>query len=131
MAERSCGYKRNNVQEDDNDWAKFAKKIKAKRIRTQSNNNKEAIKKNGEGKFGSTILNAGEMVVQQLESEPSGVAMKYKKTGPKEFVEFNYDEFSIENLMKACLLHFESRIPANMTCDILAGQNGPSCIYKT
>ena len=53
--------------------------------------------------------------------------MKYKKIGPQEFVDFDFEEFTFMNIKKACLQHFAQRLPSRMVCDILATQNGPSC----
>ena len=53
--------------------------------------------------------------------------MKYQKVGPQEFVDFEYEEVSIENIKLACRKHLNSTLPAGMVCDILASQNGPSC----
>ena len=47
--------------------------------------------------------------------------------GPQEFVPFEYDMLTINNIRKACKTHFSSRIQCDMSCDILAGERGPSC----
>ena len=67
------------------------------------------------------------MIVQLLESETSGKAKKYERAGPQEFVEFCYDEVTIENMKVACNKHFKDRLLPGMSCDILAGERGPSC----
>ena len=100
-------------------WQDFAQKVKKKRL------NKESEKASTD--IGCHILNSKEMIVQPLESDPSGKAKKYERTGAQEFVEFDYEEVSIENIKRACNYHFKNRIPYGMTCDILASDRGPSC----
>ena len=46
--------------------------------------------------------------------------------GPREFVSFPYDELNIQNIKRACEKHFGPRI-REMKCDVLAGDQGPSC----
>ena len=87
----------------------------------------KGVKGNIDVDIGSSILRSKEMIMQQLGSEPTGKAMKYQKVGPQEFVDFEYEEVSIENIKLACSKHFNSTLPAGMVCDILASQNGPSC----
>ena len=95
MAERRGVVKRK--QEEQSERAKLAQTLKAKKAKKrQAGKMKDEQKAKGV-EARSSILNVQEMIVQQLESEPSGVAMKYKKTGPQEFVE----EFSNENIKKA------------------------------
>ena len=69
------------------------------------------------------ILQRKEIVVQLLSSEPKKTTMKYTKVGPREFVPFNFDEITIENITTACQQHFHEVKP----CDILASEQGPSC----
>ena len=68
-----------------------------------------------------------ELVVQQLSAEVSGKAQKYLRVGPREFVPFEFDEVTIANIKIACEKHFAHRVGKHMSCDVLAGEQGPSC----
>jgi hypothetical protein len=68
-----------------------------------------------------------ELVVQRLSSDVQGKAQKYARVGPREFVSFPHEAVTIKNLKEACHKHFKSRIGDDMVCDILAGNQGPSC----
>ena len=58
----------------------------------------------------------------------SGKAQKYAHMGPREFVPFLEKlEFNIENIKRACLKHFAPTVGNDVVCDILAGEQGPSC----
>ena len=65
------------------------------------------------------------MTVQRLSAEVSGKAQKYTRVGAREFVPFEYDEVTVENIKRACLSHFDVR--EGCVCDVLAGEQGPSC----
>ena len=60
-----------------------------------------------------------------LSAEVSGKAQKYTRVGAREFVPFEYDEVTVENIKRACLSHFDVR--EGCVCDVLAGEQGPSC----
>ena len=49
--------------------------------------------------------------------------MKYSREGPRDFVPFEYEEVTIDNVKKACQKHFKER----RNCDVLASEQGPSC----
>ena len=49
----------------------------------------------------------------------------HKSVGAREFVPFEYDEVTVENIKRACLNHFDVR--EGCVCDVLAGEQGPSC----
>ena len=69
-----------------------------------------------------------EIIVQRMSSDVSGKAQKYSRIGPREFVPFEkYEELSLENIIDACQKHFSKRIEKGMVCDVLAGEQGPSC----
>ena len=108
---------RKRAQADE--WERFAKDIKHKRMQKPKSDNTKEI--------GSHILKNKELIVQPLESEPSGKAQKYERSGPQEFVPFEQDEVSIDNIKKACIRHFSRRNPIGMSCDVLASDRGPSC----
>ena len=69
------------------------------------------------------------MVVQRLSADVSGKAQKYSRIGPREFVPFDdeVDELTMVNIKTACEKHFRGRIGSSYVCDILAGEQGPSC----
>ncbi|XP_066932022.1 myosin heavy chain kinase C-like [Clytia hemisphaerica] len=48
--------------------------------------------------------------------------MKYQPKGPREFVPYDYPEYSIENIKEACKRHFKDNRP----CDVLVCDKGPS-----
>ena len=83
---------------------------------------KRATKKNTSG---VKILEKQSVTVQRLSAEVSGKAQKYTSVGAREFVPFEYDEVTIENIKRACLNHFDVR--EGCVCDVLAGEQGPSC----
>ena len=70
-----------------------------------------------------------EIIVQRMSSTVSGKAQKYSRIGPREFVPFEkYDgELTLRNIMDACKTHFAKRVEDGMVCDVLAGEQGPSC----
>ena len=65
----------------------------------------------------------GEIIVQRLASEPDS-KQTYRPVQPREFVDFQYEDLSLNNLKKACAAHFN--LPVS-TCDILVSNKGPSC----
>jgi len=65
------------------------------------------------------------LAVQRLSAEVSGKAQIYSRIGAREFVSYKYEEFTIENIRGACEKHFA--VDKSMSCDILAGEQGPSC----
>ena len=116
MAER----KRNDKAE----WEKFNKQMKLRRTERKGSCSDD-INKNGDNV--NKILKTKEMIVQPLEGEPSGKAKKYERTGPHEFVPFNFDEVTIDNINEACNQHFADRMLTGMDCDVLATDRRPSC----
>ncbi|CAB4017941.1 Hypothetical predicted protein [Paramuricea clavata] len=73
------------------------------------------------------VLNSGELVVQRLSSSVSGKAQKYSTVGSREFVSFPYEEMTINNIKSACEKHFSSVTQSGLVCDVVAGDQGPSC----
>ena len=98
------------------EWRNFKAKMKAKRI------------DKGKGKKKDTISAFNDendtLVVQRLSAEVSGKAQKYSRIGAREFVSYEYEEFTIENIRTACEKHFA--VDKSMSCDILAGEQGPN-----
>jgi hypothetical protein len=70
-----------------------------------------------------------DIIVQRMSSNVSGKAQKYNRIGPREFVPFEkYDgKLTLRNIMDACKTHFAKRVDKDMICDVLAGEQGPSC----
>ncbi|XP_028416007.1 alpha-protein kinase 2-like [Dendronephthya gigantea] len=62
-----------------------------------------------------------------MSSEVSGKQQKYSRIGPQEFVPFDYEELTFENIVQSCQKHFAGQIEKGTVCDILAGERGPSC----
>ena len=86
-------------------------------------------KRTGNGNNGkiNDILKKEEIVVQSLSAEVSGKAQKYSRMGPREFVRFEFEEVTSENIKSACCSHFSPTLIGRKRCDILAGEQGPSC----
>ena len=97
-------------------WKKLKDKVTAKRG-----------KKRDAGDTTHKLLQGKELTVQRLSSEVSGKAQKYARIGPREFVPFTEDELTIENIKRCCERHFATQVGTSLVCDILAGEQGPSC----
>ena len=111
-------------------WKKFANCVKEKRLKKPCPNidGKENKTANAEPTGPSYIINKKEITVQPLATEATGKAQKYDRTGAQEFVAYPHEEVNIPNIIDACNKHFKSRLKKGMTCDVLAGERGPSCI---
>ena len=96
-------------------WKKYKQTIANKRLGNKKNSPS------------TDILKKEEIIVQRLSAEVSGKAQKYSRIGPREFVPYEYDEVSVSNIKEACMKHFATTIGDNIVCDILAGEQGPSC----
>jgi hypothetical protein len=97
-------------------WTSFKNQMKAKRLKNTGKN----INKTGK----HNILDRKELVVQRLSAEVSGKAQKYTRVGPREFVTYQDGELTVEGIKEACVRHFALE---DMSCDILASDQGPSC----
>ena len=64
-----------------------------------------------------------EIIVQRLVSEPDST-QTYRPLQPREFVDFQFEDLSLNNLQKACAAHFN--LPVS-TCEILVSNKGPHC----
>ena len=99
------------------DWRKFKAKMKEKRV------------EKGRGKKKDMAVSWSQendtLIIQRLSAEVSGKAQKYSRIGAREFVPYEYEELTIENIRKACQKHFA--VDGTMTCDVVAGEQGPSC----
>ena len=95
-------------------WKKLKDNVKAKRTGAIA----KVTKKRPKGQ---------ELTVQRLSSHVTGKAQKYTGIGPREFVPFEHDkDFSLENIKLACE-HFAPVVGTDVICDVLAGEQGPSC----
>ena len=79
----------------------------------------EKKKKPGE----ENMLSKKELIVQKLSSEPKPTTMKFVSEGPREIVEYNYDEILLDNIKEACTQHFKEK----RNCDVSDSEQGPSC----
>ena len=91
------------------EWRKFAAKQKAKR----------------KGKQGNEADGVEEIVVQRMSTDVCGKQQKYARIGAQEYVPFEHEEFTIDNIKDACLKHFREQIESGLICDVLAGERGP------
>lgn len=73
------------------------------------------------------IIQKEEIVIQRLSPEVSGKAQKYSRIGAREFVPFEFEEVTLDNIKVACTRHFAPIVGERMVCDVLAGEQGPSC----
>ena len=99
----------------DCNWGKFKEKMKELRQG-----------KKGKKDSGKSAKDLETIVIQRLSAEVSGKAQKYSRIGAREFVSFEeFDEISVINIKKACMKHYG--MLETMSCDVLAGEQGPSC----
>ena len=87
----------------------------------------EIVKKRDAGDTMHKLLEGNELTVQRLSSAISGKAQNDATSGPREFVPFTEDERTIESFKRCCESHFAAQIGTSLVCDILAGEQGPSC----
>ena len=72
------------------------------------------------------ILNQ-QLVVQRQSSKESGKAQNYTRVGPREFVQYNEEELSIQGIEAAWKKQFSLSLERKgLSCDILAGKQGHS-----
>ena len=62
-----------------------------------------------------------------MSSEVTGKQQKYTRIGPREFVPFEFDDITFDNIVESCQKYFAAQIDKDMICDVLAGERGPSC----
>ncbi len=96
-------------------WEGFENRMKAKR------------EINCKRKQQATPNKVDHLTVQRLSSDVSGKAQKFSRIGPREFVSYPHGDITIDNIKKACETHFLSQLKMNVECDVLAGEQGPSC----
>ena len=76
---------------------------------------------------GESIEVKDEVIVQRMSSEVTAKQQKYPRIVPREFVPFEFDEITFDNVVDACQKYFAAHIDKDMVCDILAGERGLSC----
>ena len=76
---------------------------------------------------GESIEVKDEVIVQRMSSEVTAKQQKYPRIAPREFVPFEFDEITFDNVVDACQTYFAAHIDKDMVCDILPGELGPSC----
>ena len=91
-------------------------------------NERLTAKRQGKSKEKGT-KRKNELIVQRLASDVSGKAQKYVREGPRVFEPFPVtdEELTIDLIKRACEDHFSEQIGPNFECNVLAGQQGPSC----
>ena len=89
---------------------------------------KEKREVNGQRKLKQrTPQKVDQLTVQRLSSNVSRKAQKFSRIGPREFVSYPYGDLTMEEIKKACEAHFLSQLKMHAECDVLAGEQGPSC----
>ena len=68
-----------------------------------------------------------EIIVQRMSSEVTGKQQKYTRIGPREFVPFEFNDITFDNIVESCQKYFAPQIDKDIVCDILPGERGPSC----
>lgn len=95
-------------------WKKLHKKITEKKTKKGSQTSRK--------------FQGEELTIQRLSSEVSGKVQKYARIEPREFVPIDAKEdLTIKSIKLACDWHFAPQICTNLACDVLAGEQGPSC----
>ena len=56
------------------------------------------------------ILDKSELIAQLLSAEPKENNTKYIRQGPREFVSFEYREVTLENIKRACKVHYRENL---------------------
>ena len=97
------------------EWRQFANKQHQKRAAKGKRPARESVEAKDE------------IIVQRMSSEVTGKQQKYTRIGPREFVPFEFDDITFNNIVESCQKYFAAQIDKDMVCDILAGERGPSC----
>ena len=99
----------------DKAWHTFKDQMKKKRA------------KRGKGKE-DIVKKTNELVIQRLSDAVSGKAQKYLRVVPTVFVPFDSEEeVTLKGIKNVCETYFRPTLPAGLTCDVLVGEQGPSC----
>ena len=90
-------------------WDNFAKKLAKNRLGPRAKSDET-----GSGDF---------LTVQRLSASVEGKCQKYTRIGPLTMVPRYGSEPTLDNIKESCKRDFEV---ANLECDVLAGERGPS-----
>eukprot|EP00794_Sanderia_malayensis_P010384 gene10384-11465_t len=101
----------------DAKWAIFEAKVKAKRD----------INCKGKRKKDVPAQKVDQLTVQRLSATVSGKAQRFSRIGPREFVPYPHGDSTLDGIKRACEDHFAARWKGEISCDVLAGKQGPSC----
>jgi len=100
------------TSKSNDEWKKFEDEVAKKRRKKSIEAEKGHLKP------------PADLMVQRLSSVPFGRLKKYQPIEAREFVPFTFDDFTIENVKRACEKHYDM---ASGSCDVLASDRGPSC----
>jgi len=70
--------------------------------RQLQNRQRQKMIAKGKQPVGESIEAKEEIIVQRLSSEVTGKQQKYMQIGPREFVPFEFDEITFDNVVEAC-----------------------------
>ena len=107
------------TNEGDGEWNRFKNKMKEKR--TANTRDRKKKEKSGCSVPGDTIT------IHRLSPEVSGKVQKYSRIGAREFVAYDHDQYTIENIKRACMKHSGLSFDGLLCCDVVAGEQGSSC----
>ena len=79
-------------------------------------------KKRDAGYTTHKLIKRKELTVKRLSSR-----YQEKPKSTPEFVLFTENELTIENIKRCCERNFATQVGNSLVCDILAGEQGPSC----
>ena len=102
-------------------WEVFRDKMKNKRKKAGPTGNNKVVSAY------DLIWRKGELMVQRLSAEVSGKAQKYSRIGARKFVAYD-DDVSISGIKAACAGHYTTFANQELICDVLSGDQGPSCL---
>ena len=106
-----------NMADGREDYRNFMARVKAKRT-SQGDNA-------GHGKGKKTKKGIESIVVQRVNTQPTGKLKKFEPLDSRDFVDFsNYDSLTLKNIKHACELFYGA--PTG-SCDVLYSDRGPSC----
>ena len=89
----------------DETWKGFIDQIKRKQVTKR--------------KVSCKVSPFGEVIIVRLSFAVSGRDQKYSLVGPREFVPFEYDELSIENIEAACQNQTSNVTEIDLECNVL------------
>ena len=71
--------------------------------------------------------------MQRYSEEVIRKVQKYARMGATQFVPYSYGELTIQNIKEACIRHFphQFQLGKNVACDVLASDQGPSCVFMS